>query len=101
MKNLPRTATQPKKAVPQSQGHKSEVQDLLEFLIQNIVSHPQDISLKKEPTGETLTFRLRVNPEDLKIVIGKGGRTIKAIRDLLRVKTGRQGKMVNLVLEED
>lgn len=77
------------------------MQKLLEFLVQSIVPHPKEVAIEEQEEEGVLTLRLRVNPEDLKIVIGKKGRTIRAIRDLLRIKAGKEGRRVNLVLEEE
>jgi predicted RNA-binding protein YlqC (UPF0109 family) len=73
---------------------------LLKFLISNIVNHPREIVIEEEEKDNLLGLKIKVNPEDLKIIIGKKGRTIKAIRNLLRLKANKQGKRVNLLLEE-
>lgn len=73
---------------------------LLKFLISNIVNHPREVVIEEEEKDNLLGLKIKVNPEDLKIVIGKRGRTIKAIRNLLRLKASKQGKRVNLLLEE-
>lgn len=74
---------------------------LLQFLVERIVEHPQDVLVKKEEKTNLLTLRLKVNADDLKIVIGKSGKTIRAIRELLHIKANKQGKKFNLVLEEN
>jgi len=73
---------------------------LLKFLISNIVNHPREIVIEEEEKDNLLGLKIKVNPEDIKIIIGKKGRTIKAIRNLLRLKANKQGKRVNLLLEE-
>ena len=77
------------------------MEKLLQFLIEKIVDHPQDIRIQKEKQEKNLVLRLSVNPEDLKTVIGKEGKTIKALREMLFIKASRQGEKVNLILEED
>ena len=83
------------------------MEKLLEFIVKSIVQKPEKIKIKKETLpadgqeGENLiSFNLKVDPEDLKIVIGKGGKTIKAIRNLLRLRAFKEGKRVNLELQE-
>lgn len=76
---------------------------LLEFLVSSIVENPKEIVIEEEPEGDCLNLRLRVHPEDLKIIIGRRGKTIKALRHLLRIKAikaAKQGEKFNLILEE-
>jgi predicted RNA-binding protein YlqC (UPF0109 family) len=55
----------------------------LEHLVKGIVDHPDDVRVvaKSSPRGEVL--EVRVNPEDLGRVIGRSGRTAKALRTLV------------------
>jgi hypothetical protein len=46
--------------------------------------------------ANTIIYELRVAPEDMGRVIGKGGRVANAMRTLLRVVAVRQGKRVTL-----
>lgn len=52
-------------------------------LVKGIVDHPDDVHVvsKSSPRGEVL--EVRVNPEDLGRVIGRSGRTAKAVRTLV------------------
>lgn len=55
----------------------------LEHLVKGIVDNPDDVVVvaKSSPRGEVL--EVRVNPEDLGRVIGRSGRTAKALRTLV------------------
>ena len=55
----------------------------LEHLVKGIVDHPEDVQVaaKNSPRGEVL--EVRVHPEDLGRVIGRAGRTAKALRTLI------------------
>lgn len=55
----------------------------LEHLVKGIVDHPSEVqvSAKTSPRGEVL--EVRVHPEDLGRVIGRAGRTAKALRTLV------------------
>jgi hypothetical protein len=52
-------------------------------VVKGIVDHPDDVRVvaKSSPRGEVL--EVRVNPEDLGRVIGRSGRTAKALRTLV------------------
>ncbi|MCU1535310.1 MAG: hypothetical protein JWR53_1791 [Glaciihabitans sp.] len=55
----------------------------LEHLVKGIVDHPAEVQVvaKNSPRGEVLEGR--VHPEDLGRVIGRAGRTAKALRTLI------------------
>jgi len=55
----------------------------LEHIVKGIVDHPDDvrISSSTSPRGDLL--EVRVHPEDRGRVIGRGGRTAKALRTLI------------------
>ena len=55
----------------------------LEHLVKGIVDNPDDVQVaqKNSPRGEVL--EVRVHPDDLGRVIGRGGRTAKALRTLV------------------
>lgn len=55
----------------------------LEHLVKGIVDNPDDVRVvaKESPRGEVL--EVRVHPEDLGRVIGRAGRTAKALRSLI------------------
>lgn len=69
---------------------------LLEYLVKNIVDKPEAVSVSAQ--GENLL--LKVDPTDMGKVIGKGGRIIKAIRDLTRIKATKSGRQASVVLME-
>ena len=57
--------------------------DLIEYIAKSLVDHPEQVSVQ-EVEGETVTIlELSVAGEDLGKVIGKHGRTVKAMRSLL------------------
>jgi len=77
------------------------MKDLLSYIVEHIVSHPEEVEIEEDESEEGfINLRLRVHPEDMGIVIGKGGNIIRAIRNLLRVKAIEENKRVNLELVE-
>lgn len=91
------------------------MEKLLKFIIKSIVQNPEAVEIKKDifqnqELGDSenqiekenrANFTIKVDPKDIKIVIGKQGRTIRAIRNLMRVAAIRQKVQVNLQLLED
>lgn len=77
------------------------MKDLLEYIIKNIVDHPDDISVEEQiaQNGDVLLL-LHVNKEDMGKVIGKEGKIIKAVRTLLKTKGIINNQKVDLQLVE-
>lgn len=79
------------------------MKELIEFIIKSIVSKPEKVKVeeKKDEQTELLQLELTLDQEDIGKVIGKGGRIIKAIRNLLRVKSVIKGERTVLTIKED
>ena len=74
----------------------SSMKELVEFIAKSLVDDPDQVQVS-EIEGETsLILELRVGPDDMGRVIGKGGRTANAIRTLVRVLSAKQGKRATL-----
>jgi len=75
--------------------------ELVKFIVSNIVDYPDDIKIEEnvDESGTTI-LTLNVNPEDMGKVIGKGGKIISAVRELVKIKAIKLGKRVRLILED-
>ncbi len=74
----------------------SAMKDLVEYIAKALADDPSQVHVS-EIEGETsLILELRVGPEDMGRIIGKGGRTANAMRTLVRVLAAKQGKRVTL-----
>ena len=70
------------------------MKELLTYVAQNLVEHPEQVSVAEvEGDGETV-LELRVAPEDMGKVIGRQGRIAKEIRTLVRSVAQRTGQRV-------
>lgn len=76
------------------------MKQFLEFLIPSIVNYPQEVTIREEIEGNAANLTIKANPEDIKVIIGRNGRTIRAIRNLLWIIAAKQGKKVNLAIQE-
>ena len=54
--------------------------DALEHLVRGIVDNPDDVEVSSRNNRRGELLEVRVNPEDLGRVIGRNGRTAKALR---------------------
>ncbi|MEO2107267.1 MAG: KH domain-containing protein [Actinomycetota bacterium] len=66
--------------------------DVLDFIAKNLVDHPDDVDITTtEEEDGTIVLELRVHPDDMGKVIGKRGRTAKAIRTMVKAAATREG----------
>jgi len=57
--------------------------DALEHLVRGIVDHPDDVQVNTKSLRRGELLEVRVNPEDLGRVIGRNGRTARALRTVV------------------
>jgi hypothetical protein len=74
--------------------------DLVEYVARVLVDHPEQVMVEAVEDESTTTLRLRVAPADLGRVIGKQGRTAKAIRTLLHASAARSNRRAVLEILE-
>ena len=59
-------------------------QDVLAYVVAELVDNPDDVRIDPVEEDRELVLELTVHPDDLGKVIGKRGRTIRALRTLVR-----------------
>lgn len=76
--------------------------ELLEYIVKNIVTKPDRVKISEERLNGEVNFNLSVDPADMGVIIGKGGKTIKALRKLLVARSLAENARlrVNLLLIE-
>jgi uncharacterized protein len=72
------------------------LEDALDHLVRGIVDHPDDVQVDLRTLRRGQVVEVRVHPEDLGKVIGRAGRTAKALRTVMTALGGR-GIRVDLV----
>ena len=65
------------------------LEEALEHLVKGIVDHPEDVTVDLLTNRRGKTLEIRVHPDDLGKVIGRGGRTAKALRQVMTGVGGR------------
>jgi len=78
----------------------SALKELVEFVVQSMVDHPQEVAVSEVGYGAEVTMELSVAEGDMGRVIGSRGRTINAIRTIVQVLAVKQGKRATLELLE-
>jgi hypothetical protein len=72
------------------------LEEALEHLVKGIVDHPEEVTVDLLSNRRGKTLEVRVHPDDLGKVIGRGGRTAKALRTVMTGVGGR-GLRVDVV----
>ena len=72
---------------------------LLEFIIEGILGK-KDFAVTENAEGDFVNLAIKIPGEDTGLIIGKGGKTIKAIRNLLKVRATLERKGVSVSIEE-
>ena len=76
------------------------MKEFVEFLAKQLVDDPEMVEVQEVVGERTTVFELRVGSGDLGKVIGKGGKTARAIRTLLAAVSAKQGKRAVLEIIE-
>ena len=76
------------------------MKELIEHIARALVEKPADVSVTEVPKDNAFILELRVAKEDLGRVIGKQGRTVRAMRTLLAAIATKQQKRVSLEIIE-
>ena len=71
--------------------------DALEHLVRGIVDNPDDVTVNSRSLRRGELLEVRVNPEDLGRVIGRGGRTARALRTVMGALSTRGTVRVDVV----
>lgn len=76
------------------------MKELIEFIAGRLVEHPEQIEVKLQEEEDSISIELRVAQEDLGKVIGKQGRTARAMRTVLAASQAGEGKRARLEILE-
>lgn len=80
------------------------MKELLEYVVKSIVNNPNSVSIEEKESvdfpGLTI-LTVDVAEEDKGVVIGRRGRTINAIRDLITINAIRTNRRVKVLIKDD
>ena len=80
----------------------NDIKQLLEYIVSNIVNHPEDVQIETQDQGnDSIFFLINVNTEDTGRVIGKSGKVIRSIRQIVRIAGIRQNIHTRVDLKDD
>jgi predicted RNA-binding protein YlqC (UPF0109 family) len=76
------------------------MKELIHYIAKALVDHPDQIQIKETEQDDSIIIELTVAKEDLGKVIGKQGRTARAMRSLLSAVAGKVNKRSRLEIME-
>jgi predicted RNA-binding protein YlqC (UPF0109 family) len=79
----------------------ASMKELIEFIARSLVENPDEVTVSEsEEADGSFLVKLAAAQEDMGRIIGKQGRTAKAMRTLLNAKATRENKRANLQIIE-
>ncbi|MCI0527153.1 MAG: KH domain-containing protein [Nitrospira sp.] len=77
-----------------------KLRELVEYIAKSLVDRPEDVSVKETEGEKTTIVELHVAQEDLGKVIGKQGKTARAMRTIMNAASIKMGKRCYLEILE-
>jgi predicted RNA-binding protein YlqC (UPF0109 family) len=74
--------------------------ELATILARRLVDHPDEVSVSTRSGGDSETLMVRVHADDFGQVIGRQGRTARALRAIVKHAAARRGMRVSLEIAE-
>ena len=76
------------------------MKDTLHHIITSIVTHPDSVNIEESEADGITTFVVTVAKEDMGKVIGKEGKVIRSIRNVMKIPAIKQNVRINISLSE-
>lgn len=72
----------------------------LEYVVDALVDHAEDVDIQQVDSDRSTIFYLHLHPDDVGKVIGRNGRTISAIRNVLS-SAAKENRRVQIEIVEE
>ncbi|HEX8932357.1 MAG TPA: KH domain-containing protein [Patescibacteria group bacterium] len=76
------------------------MKDTLHFIITSIVDNPDAVQIEEREEEGILNLIVTVAPEDMGKIIGKEGKVIRSIRNIMKIKAMKHNVRINVSLAE-
>lgn len=76
------------------------MKDTLSKIVSAIVENPDKVKIDEEEKDGVINFFITVASEDMGRIIGKGGKVIKAIRNVMKIPAIKENKRIFISLSE-
>ena len=78
-------------------GSSPSLRELVEYLARGLVDHPEEVVVEEVDEPDALVLELKVAEQDLGKVIGRGGRTARALRTVIGSLAGNRHVRIDLL----
>lgn len=79
---------------------KINMKEFIEYILQQLVMHPDELKVTEDDQNGFITYHIEVSEDDMGLVIGKQGRTIRSVRSLVKAKAIKDGVRIRVELVE-
>ena len=76
------------------------MKDTLLYIVTQLVDHPEDLTIDEQTEDQRTLLTIHAHAHDMGKIIGKQGRIIRAIRDLIKLLAAKHNVYVDVVLAE-
>lgn len=73
----------------------------LEYIVSQIVDDPEKVKIDEQEDQGMINFTITVAPSDMGKIIGKNGKIIRAIRNVIKIPAIKQNNKINISLSEN
>ncbi len=77
------------------------MKDTLLFIVKSIVDTPDEVAIDETVENDVITFTIHVDKEDIGKIIGKEGKVIRAIRNVMKIPAIKQNKRIHVAIAEE
>lgn len=74
--------------------------ELLEYIVKNLVSKADEVQITEVEVENRKVLKLKVSKEDMGRIIGKEGRIIRSLREIIYAYSMKDGQKVSVDVEE-
>lgn len=74
--------------------------EVLDYIAKALVDNPEEVKISEADDDGEVVLELRVHPDDMGKIIGKRGRTAKAIRTMVKAAATREGDPASVEIVE-
>lgn len=77
------------------------MKETLHFIVSAIVDNPDAVDINEHEEEDTTVLVITVAKEDMGKVIGKEGKVIRSIRNIMKVKAMKQNKRISVTIADN
>lgn len=76
------------------------MKNILSLIVTSIVDQPDKVEIDEQEQNGIVNFTIKVDKEDMGKIIGKSGKVIRSIRNVMKIPAIKNGKKIYVTLSE-